>query len=96
MDLTTQNAYLWATKNVWFNLLLLFYILIFYILILEYGQDLDYYPFMVKLDWCVGCCNTINDLSNEVCVPNKTEDLCILEEVYMFLKRLQEKMNQKF
>ena len=51
---------------------------------------------MVKLDRCVGCCNTINDLSNEVCVPNKTEDLCILEEVYMFLKRLQEKMNQKF
>ena len=51
---------------------------------------------MVKLDRCVGCCNTINDLSNEVCVPNKREDLCILEEVYMFLKRLQEKMNQKF
>ena len=30
---------------------------------------------MVKLDRCVGSCNTLNDLSNKVCVPNKTEDL---------------------
>ena len=30
---------------------------------------------MVKLDRCVGICNTLNGLSNEVCVPNKTEDL---------------------
>ena len=28
-----------------------------------------------KLDRCVGSCNTLNDLSNNVCVPNKTEDL---------------------
>ena len=30
---------------------------------------------MVKLDRCVGSCNTLNDLSSKVCVPNKTEDL---------------------
>ena len=30
---------------------------------------------MVKLDRCVGRCNTLNDLSSKVCVPNKTEDL---------------------
>ena len=30
---------------------------------------------MVQLDRCVGSCNTLNDLSNEVCVSNKTEDL---------------------
>ena len=30
---------------------------------------------MVKLDRCVGSCNTMNDLSNKVCVPNQTEDL---------------------
>ena len=30
---------------------------------------------MVKLDRCVGSCNIINDLSNKVCVPNKTKDL---------------------
>ena len=30
---------------------------------------------MVKLGRCVGSWNTLNDLSNKVCVPNKTEDL---------------------
>ena len=29
---------------------------------------------MVKLDICTGICNTLNDLSNKVCIPNKTED----------------------
>ena len=37
----------------------------------------NYNPFVVKLDRCVGSCNTLNDLSNTVCVPNKTEDLNI-------------------
>ena len=41
----------------------------------EYIQEFHYYPFVVKLDRCVGSCNTLNDLSNKVCVPNKTEDL---------------------
>ena len=40
----------------------------------EYSQELHYYPFVVKLDRCVGSCNTLNDLFNKVCVPNKTED----------------------
>ena len=39
----------------------------------EYSQELHYYPFTVKLERCVGICNTLNDLSNKVCVPNKTE-----------------------
>ena len=34
-----------------------------------------YYPFAVKLDRCFGSCNTLNDLSHKVYVPNKTEDL---------------------
>ena len=38
----------------------------------EYSQEFHYYPFAVKLDRCVGICNTLNDLSNKVCVPNKT------------------------
>ena len=29
----------------------------------------------VKLDRCIGSCNTLNDVPNKVCVPNKTEDL---------------------
>ena len=41
----------------------------------EYSQELLYYPFAVKLDRFVGSCNTLNDLSNKVCVPNKTGDL---------------------
>ena len=36
---------------------------------------LRYYPFGVKLDRYVGSCNTLNDLSNKVCAPNKSEDL---------------------
>ena len=40
----------------------------------KYIQGLHYYTFSVNLDICVGSCNTLNDLSNKVCVPNKTED----------------------
>ena len=38
-------------------------------------KEFHYYPFAVKLDRCVGSCNTLNDLSNKACVPNKIEDL---------------------
>ena len=41
----------------------------------EYTQELHYYPFAVNLDRCVGSCNTLNDLSNKVCISNKTKDL---------------------
>ena len=40
----------------------------------ECGQEFHYYLFAVKLERCVGSCNTLNDLSNKVCIPNKTED----------------------
>ena len=30
---------------------------------------------MINLDRCIGSCSTLNELSNEVCVPNKTGDL---------------------
>ena len=40
----------------------------------EYSEEFHYYPFSVKLDRWAGCCNTLNDLSNKVCVPNKTEN----------------------
>ena len=49
------------------------------------------YPFMVKWDKCVGSCNTLNDLSNEVCVPSKTEGL----NIHVF-NIITEKMNNKF
>ena len=41
----------------------------------EYSQEFHYYPFAVKLDRCIGSFDTLNDLSNKVCIPNKTEDL---------------------
>ena len=39
------------------------------------SQQLHYYSFTVKLCRCAGSCNTLNDLSNILCIPNKTEDL---------------------
>ena len=41
----------------------------------ECTQGLRYYPFAVKLDRCTRSFNTLNDLSNRVCVPNETEYL---------------------
>ena len=42
---------------------------------MNYCQEFHYYLFAVKLDRCAGSCNTLNDLSNKVCVPNKIGDL---------------------
>ena len=39
----------------------------------ECTSGLCYYLFVVNLDRCIRSCNTLNDLSNEVCAPNKTE-----------------------
>ena len=41
----------------------------------EYSQEFHYYPFWVKFDRYVGRCNTLNDLSNKVCIPNETKHL---------------------
>ena len=41
----------------------------------ECSQEFHYYWFAVKLDRFVGSSSALNDLSNKVCVPNKTEDL---------------------
>ena len=38
-----------------------------------YTQGTRYYPFAVNLDRC----NTLNDLFNKACIPNKTEYLNI-------------------
>ena len=41
----------------------------------EYIQEFHYYLLAIKFNRCDGSCNTSNDLSNKVCVPNKTEEL---------------------
>ena len=43
----------------------------------HYSQELHYYLFAVKFDRCIGSCNTLNDLSNKACAPNKTKHLNI-------------------
>ena len=49
----------------------IFFLLILILLILT----IHYYQFEVRLYRRIGSFNTINDLSNKVCVPNKTQDL---------------------
>ena len=41
----------------------------------EYSQEFNFCPSAVKLDRCVGNYNTLDGLSNKICVANKTEDL---------------------
>ena len=45
----------------------------------KYSQQLQYYPFAIKLERCAASCNTLNDLSNKACVPSKTQDLNLSE-----------------
>ena len=56
----------------------------------EYIKGLCYYPFAVNLEICMGSCNMVNDLSNKVCVPNKTDlDL----SVFNIITRINESKN---
>ena len=41
----------------------------------EYSQELHYHLFEINLDRWAGSCNTLDNLSNKVSVPNKTKDL---------------------
>ena len=47
----------------------------------DHSQELHYYPFTFKL-------YDYNDLSNEVCVPNKAEDLNL--SVFSMITRINE------
>ena len=39
------------------------------------SQEFDLHPFSDRLDGYFGSCNTLNDLPNKACVPNKKKDL---------------------
>ena len=41
----------------------------------EWNPGLDYCPFMVNSDRCIGSCSTLDDQSNVIFVPSKTECL---------------------
>ena len=43
----------------------------------KHSKELHYYQFAIKLGRCVSSCNTLNELPNKVCIPNKTGDLNI-------------------
>ena len=43
----------------------------------EYSQELHYYQSAIKLNRCVGRSNTLNNFSNKISVPNKTQYLNI-------------------
>ena len=70
----------------------------------EYSQEFHYYPFAVKLDSCVGSCNTLNDFSNKIRVSNKTEDLNLdvfnmitgINELKTLTKRISSKCKCNF
>ena len=38
----------------------------------EYSQEFHNYLFALKLHRCLRSCNTLNDSTNKLCVPNKT------------------------
>ena len=59
----------------------------------EYSQEFHYYPFAVKLDRYIGSFDTLNDLSNKVCIPNKTEDLNL--SVFNMIIAINESKNLK-
>ena len=66
MFLTIQNLYLWVIKKYEIQPALI------NLHPNEYSQELHFYPFTVKLDKCLGSCNTLDNLFNKVCGPNKT------------------------
>ena len=54
----------------------------------QYSQGLRCYPFAVNLNRFVGSSNTLTDLSNRVCVPNKRGDLNL--NVFNIIKGINE------
>ena len=54
----------------------------------ECDQGLFYYPFAVNFDGCVGSCNTLDELSYRVFIPNKAEVLSL--NVFSIIKGINE------
>ena len=52
------------------------------------NEHSHFFPLAVKLDRCIASSKTLNDLSNKLCVPNKTEDLNL--SVFSMIKGINE------
>ena len=37
--------------------------------------ELKYYPYTINLDKCNGSCNTLSEISDRICAPDKTENV---------------------
>ena len=46
--------------------------------------ELKYYQFMISLNKCIRCCNSIKDLFMTIYVPNKTKNVNV--KVYNMMK----------
>ena len=62
----------------------------------EYIQEFHYYPFSVKLDRCLGSHNTLNSLSNKICVTNKTKDLNLYVPQHDWRNKSIENINKAY
>ena len=51
-------------------------------------SELCHYQFMINLDKCDGSCNSLDDLSDRICVSNKTED--VNAKVFNMITRISE------
>ena len=41
----------------------------------KYNEEVRYYLFIFNLERCNGSCHTLDEPSDRICVPNKTEDV---------------------
>ena len=58
-------------------------------------KELHYYQFTINLDRCVGSCNTLNDLSNRLCVPYKQNILTLIFLIFLKKKKKKKKNESK-
>ena len=73
VDASTHTKYVSLSNQNWKIQPTLYYSI--YLNPIEYNEELSCYSFVVKLDKCAVSCNTLNDLSSRVLVPNKAEYL---------------------
>ena len=62
----------------------------------KHTQGLHYYPFAVNLDRCVQSCNTLNDLSNRVCISKENRRFELKRFQYDYRDKLIENINKAF
>ena len=60
------------------------------------SYELHCYTFAIDLDRCAGSCNTLDDLSNTVSVPNEAEDLNLSVESKILIKHILSKCECRF